>query len=90
MACAPAKKNRKSFQRHWYDTDESLKYWLEEVSSNESKCFCKVCNKTLVCGLSKIRKHSFRHVHIANMQKTFAVNSDRDNDSNLSVEGQFD
>ncbi|XP_076284710.1 zinc finger protein 862-like [Lasioglossum baleicum] len=83
MDCVPAKRSKKRFQRHWFDADETLKVWLEELPSDESKCVCKVCNKIFGCGLTEIRKHSSTRAHQNNIEQLLSVNTPSGNEPDV-------
>lgn len=72
---------RKRFNPRWLEI-ENFKVWLREHPTNANACYCSICKKTLIGGLSQIKRHAECRKHLDTSKKIITItitnNSNKD------------
>ncbi|XP_066600974.1 E3 SUMO-protein ligase KIAA1586-like [Prorops nasuta] len=57
------------FRNDWLDYDPSWKVWLQKAQNDDSKFYCLACDKEYVGGLSQVKRHASRQLHLNNVKR---------------------
>lgn len=67
------KKRKKTYVQKYqpkWEEDDRFKGWLTKSKKGNTFCYCKACNKDLLCGKSEIEKHAKGKKHQFNARST--------------------